>query len=115
MTTILSRTLSSPRGDVHVFVDAPRAAATDSAEWSCTYRIHGLAEDVTGTAHGIDAVQSILLALTQIGDRLAGATGLTFLGGSDLGFPLTSWNDAESTLSFVVRHSIGAPSAPSPS
>lgn len=98
---IASRSLRTGDGGVvTVSLCAPQRMPDAPGDWYCAFRIEGPgAEESDGYALGIDAVQALLLATVTIGDRLAlNARPLTFLGGSNLGFPRTTAHGTELLL-----------------
>ncbi|MBJ2122568.1 hypothetical protein I6N91_16435 [Arthrobacter sp. MSA 4-2] len=98
---IASRCLTTADGvGVTVRLCAPQRMPDAPGDWYCAFRIEGPgAEESDGYALGIDAVQALLLATATIGNRLAvTAQPLTFLGGSNLGFPQTTAHGIELLL-----------------
>jgi hypothetical protein len=66
-----------------------------SEDYYCPFRVHGLDNEKVGYAGGVDAVQTLELALKMVGTVLytsteAQARELTWNGSEDLGFPVPS-------------------------
>jgi len=58
-------------------------------DWTCSYQLQGIGDELVRTAHGIDAVQALQLCIGMIRVDLAAlqrSHGLTWLGEDDLGF-----------------------------
>ena len=61
----------------------------DGMGWACPFRMAGLGRVHVSPARGIDAVDALQAAFTQVGKQLAGMGRrhkITFGGGDDLGF-----------------------------
>jgi hypothetical protein len=75
MTSVVARrTLDyqpkeGPCRKVHVDVGRPARAAS-GADWYCPYRIVGLGKDGIRRAHGVDALQALILALAGLSREL---------------------------------------------
>jgi hypothetical protein len=90
MEWIVSRTLTDGSGnEVTVVLAAPYAV--DAGEWACSYGVTGLSQiPPRHTAHGLDALQALLLAIGAIYGLLEAAPKpLTWKGGEpgDTGIP----------------------------
>lgn len=70
----------------------PQRDPEPGGDWMCPVQILGIQEDDAINAYGVDAVQAIQLAFQLAAIRLQSAPGrgitLSWLGGSELGFPL---------------------------
>jgi hypothetical protein len=79
---------------VEVEIFQPKESKSDQDEWSCRYEITGLEAGVlANSAYGVDSVQALLLALTQVGEQLSAFTeALDFRGTGDIGFPKIAVN-----------------------
>lgn len=70
----------------------PERDPEPGGDWMCAVQILGIEEDDPINAYGVDAVQAIQLAFQLAAIRLLSAPGrgitLSWLGGSELGFPL---------------------------
>jgi hypothetical protein len=99
---IASRTVQRAGGSVEVSIGRPRPL--DAQDWGCPYRIDGLlGGPFEGWAGGVDSVQALLLALVQIGDRLAKERAtMPGMPRAGAGFPVTDFDDATGNLSFVL-------------
>ncbi|MEU6663051.1 hypothetical protein [Streptomyces sp. NPDC046821] len=75
-----------------VEIGRPVQDAASGGDWTCEYRISGLAEEHRMRVFGVDGVQAIQGALTAIGGALRGAHDpprftLTLNGDENLLFP----------------------------
>lgn len=91
---VLTRTFDSSAGPVVLEVNTPRLfdAADPGGDYCCPFRINAPgAIAYLGFGGGVDAVQSLLLALTKAHDELRRLRpDLTFLGNPDLGLPVVT-------------------------
>jgi hypothetical protein len=77
---------------VTVTIGTPQAFS-DGKDYYCPYQIIGIGDERIRYASGVDTIQALFLALKKIGSVLhssdpARAGSLTWLGNSDLGFPM---------------------------
>lgn len=90
-------TLGAPPVDIHVRISAPRPIGED---WCVTLEISGFAEPHRTEHHGTDSMSAVLAALRSapvVLASIAGPNTLTWLGETDLGFPLLPFDDADTT------------------
>jgi hypothetical protein len=89
---VLTRTFDGPDGPVVLEVNTPRPfdAADPGGDHYCAFRISGsTGAPCDGYGGGVDAVQSLLLALTKSNEELRQTSPeLTFLGDTNLGLPV---------------------------
>lgn len=91
---------------VRLVVGIPKKTDEAHGDWRCDYKIEGLGDSKVRTAMGIDAIQSITLALTYISTTLYFSDDyargqLTWEGGmspSDLGLPVAETVNADVQL-----------------
>lgn len=90
-------TADAPAVDIHVRISAPRQIGEN---WSVMLEITGFAEPHCTEHFGTDSMSAVLSALRiapVVLASIAGPNTLTWLGESDLGFPLLPFEDADST------------------
>jgi hypothetical protein len=92
-TVIAKRELTLPEGKIVTVLIGKPTKFPDSEDYYCPYHIAGLGNENYQYARGIDAVQSIYLALKKIGTNLytseqALAGVLRWNDERDLGFPV---------------------------
>ena len=110
-TVIATRTLQTEASEVVVRLGAPRPMAAEPRDWECPWRVDGLEDGpVERCAFGIDALQALILALTQIGDQLTHhRLPVTFLGFPELGVPTTNPVVlGSSCATATIRHRVAA-------
>jgi hypothetical protein len=92
----LERILLGPEGrPVKVSVSPPVKLDTPDDHWRCSYTIEGIGDGKRREAFGVDGIQALLLALTQVSTTLY--TSPEYMSGhlvwkngkgSDLGLPI---------------------------
>jgi hypothetical protein len=86
-----ARTAAGEVRPVLVRFGRPEPDPLPGGDWRCAFQVTGIGDDGVEHAFGVDAVQALQLAFVAVGARLyaAGARlGITWLGMSDLGFPV---------------------------
>jgi hypothetical protein len=94
---MLERELELPDERVTIRVWRPEASENDPLDHVCRFSVQSESGSLSWdfSAHGVDGVQAILIALTMIGDRLASESDdISFLGEPGSGLPRTVF-DAE--------------------
>ena len=80
--------------EVRVRIGRPIQDPEPDNDWICPVQIVGLGDEQIADVYGIDGVQALLLGLQKVGIDLAAAARagmeLRWLGGPDLGFPVTN-------------------------
>jgi hypothetical protein len=85
---IASRVLKEANGE-NVVVSLARPEKSSAGDWACAFQIEGVVQEVQ-YAHGLDAFQALIMAITGINSLLANRNRqLTWEGGEpgDSGFP----------------------------
>ncbi len=103
---IASRKLDYAGQEVNVQIGLPVQFSDESRDYYCPFRVDGLGQAGTweSFAGGVDSIQALIFALAAIGDRLShDARDLTYLGGAELGFPVTQ-KTAESMWVAIVQY-----------
>ncbi|KAA9130612.1 DUF6968 family protein [Microbacterium caowuchunii] len=102
-----------------VIVLRPRPFDDAGADWYVDVRLVDEDDEVIWSSRvgGVDAVQALTLALVRIGDTLAAerAEGheLTFMGDTELGFPVTlPSTDGKNSTAQVMLYQVGPAAEP---
>ena len=86
----IERVLQNGEQTVTVRLGMPRPNPGDPEEWLCAFQIIGIGRQAVHLVSGVDGFAALLVALGTIAVHLRTAPGaeLSWLGTSDLGFPI---------------------------